>query len=351
MQTLHTIETILSSGYLVAGRYVQQFETEFACYHEAAYGVAAFNGTCALHAALLASGIGPGDEVITTPFSFIASTNCIRFVGAHPIFVDIDPQTYNIDPNQIKAKITPQTKALLIVHLYGQPCAMDPIREICEHHNLFLIEDACQAHGAMYRGHKVGAMGDIGCFSFYATKNLAMGEGGIILTNNASLAERARILVNQGQDAKYHHTMLGYNFRMTEIQAAIGLRQLQQLDAWNTIRQRNARHLTAGLESLAAITPPYTAPDVHHVFHQYVIQLTQRDQLQRFLHDHDIQTSIHYPLAIHQQPLYRDMYSAQQLPIAEAAATQVLSLPVHPAITPDNIQAIIEHVTHFCKQI
>ncbi len=337
---------VLNSGMLVQGPKVKEFEENFAKYIGTKYGIATNNGTTALHAALLASTINSGDEVITTPFTFIATANSILYCNAKPVFADIEPKSFNIDPEQVKEKITSKTKAVLIVHLYGQPCEMGAILDICEDHELKLVEDACQAHGAEYKGKKVGSFGDSGVFSFYPTKNMTTGEGGIITTNDKKIAEKARLIREHGSSAKYSHQILGYNYRMTDISAAIGIEQLKKLDAMNEKRIENAKLLTNGIEKIRGLGPPCVSPNVKHVFNQYTIRVIEgsvfpRDELSAKLNKKCIGTKIYYPLPTHKQKLYQNLGYMDKLPEAERAAKEVLSLPVHPAVSNDDIESIV----------
>ena len=343
---LEAVRKVLESGMLAQGPKVEEFEKGFANYIGTKYAVAVNSGTAALHIALLASGIGPGDEVITTPFSFIASSNAVLFCGAKPVFVDINDKTFNINPHLIEQRITPKTKALIVVHLYGQPCDMDAILKICKKHNLILVEDACQAHGAEYKGQKVGSFG-IGCFSFYPTKNMTTGEGGIITTSDEEIARQTRMLRAHGQSQRYIHDILGYNFRMTDIAAAIGICQLRNLDKANSQRIQNAAYLSEGVSRIKGLIPPYIAPDRNHVFHQYTIKVTSdfkcsRDELQQRLSKSSIGSAVHYPIPLHKQPLYVNLGYKDSLPIAESMAKQVLSLPVHPRLSPEDLKTIVK---------
>lgn len=342
---------VLSSGNLAQGKKVEEFEKSFASYIGTEHAIAANNGTTALHAALLACGVKRGDEVITTPFSFIATANCILYSGAKPAFADIDEKTFNIDSEKIKQKITKKTKALLVVHLYGLPCEMKSILEICEEHELRLIEDACQAHGAEYRGKKVGSFGDASCFSFYPTKNMTTGEGGMITTNDKEIAEKARLLREHGSKIKYQHEILGYNYRMTDIAAAIGTEQLKKLDKMNGRRRANAEIYSKELKNLRGITLSFVPTYAKHVFHQYTIRVNKnakltRDQLAQELKNNGIATGIHYHLPIHLQPLYKKMLKikAGSFPASEKAAKEVLSLPVHQSLSEKEVKYIAEKV-------
>jgi dTDP-4-amino-4,6-dideoxygalactose transaminase len=332
---------VLNSRWLAQGPRVAAFEKAFAEFCGAPYAIATSSGTTALQAAVLAVGIGPGDEVITSPFTFIASANAVLFAGARPVFVDIDERTYNVAPGLIEAAITPRTKAILPVHLFGHPCDIEAIMEIAARHGLAVIEDACQAHGATVKGRKVGTFG-VGCFSFYPTKNITTAEGGIITTDDAELADRARLLRNHGQRERYYHETIGYNFRMTEIQAAIGSVQMHKLEQFTEVRRANAAYLTLQLEGVGT---PYEAPDCRHVYHQYVVRVTQgRDDLAEHLRQQGIATGIYYPLPVHKQVAYQRLGYTDHLPVAEKASQEVLSLPVHPALTREDLDRIVEGV-------
>ncbi len=335
-ESLHAVLDVLKSGQLAQGPKVEEFEKAFANYIDTKYAVAVNSGTAALHVGLLAAGIATGDEVITTPFSFIATANCCLFCGAVPVFVDIDDRTFDIAPHLIEEKITPRTKAIIIVDLYGQPCDMDEILAICKKHNLVLIEDACQAHGAEYRGRKVGSFG-IGCFSFYPTKNMTTGEGGMITTDNEDIARKARMIRQHGQIQRYVNELLGYNFRMTDIAAALGICQLKKLDVANAKRIKNAKYLSEHISQIEGLIPPYVAPNRKHVFHQYTIKVEEgyqlsRDELRQKLNAKRIESTVYYPTPIHKQPLYRRLGYNDSLPATEAAVKKVLSLPVHPGL-------------------
>jgi perosamine synthetase len=331
----------LESGQLAQGGRVQAFEETFAQYCGVRHAVATSSGTTALHTALVAHGIGPGDEVITTSFSFIATANAILFSGARPVFVDIEAETYNIDPHLVERAITPRTKAVLPVHLYGHPADMPALQRIADRHGLVLIEDAAQAHGAACAGQRVGTWGT-GCFSFYPTKNMTTAEGGILTTNDDEIADQARMIRSHGQRARYEHHVLGYNYRMTDIHAAIGLVQIQHLEQWNEQRIQNARYLT---EHLKGVATPGVRPGCRHVFHQYTVRVgPERDKFAAWLREQGIGTGIHYPKPIHQQPLYQELGYDLHLAEAEAASQEVLSLPVHPGLSQQDLETIVAAV-------
>ncbi len=339
------VQEVLASGQLAQGAKVRRFEEEFAEWVGVRHAVAVSSGTAALHVALLAGGIGAGDDVVTSPFSFVASANCALFVGARPVFADIEPAYFTIDPAAIRAAITPATRALVIVDLYGQPCAMDEIIDIANEHDLLLVEDACQAHGALWQGRRVGSMG-VGCFSFYPTKNMTTGEGGMITTDDPQIAHRARLLREHGAPQRYVHTVLGYNLRMMDLQAAMGLVQLGRVEGWNARRAANAAYLSERLSRLPGITTPAIRAGASHVFHQYTIRSEERDTLAVALGERGVGSAVHYATPIHHQPLYRDLGYTESLPHAEAAAREVLSLPVHPALTESDLEHIADAVVN-----
>lgn len=341
------VKDVLKSGILVSGNKTIEFEKEFANYIGVENAVAVTNGTVALDIALKSLGVSGGDEIITSAFSFISSANCILYQKAKPIFADIDPKTFNLNPLDVAEKITPKTKAIIPVHLFGQPVDIDALREIAHDNKIALIEDAAQSHGAEYRDKKTGSIGTIGCFSFYATKNMTTGEGGMITTNDHKLANRMRLLINHGQTSKYHHEILGYNYRMTEICAALGLVQLKKLDWFNSRRIENADYLSKKLQKYSGLTPPYVMKNVKHVFHQYVIKVSDdydlsRDELAKFLHKYGVGVSIHYPIPIYRQPLYQKLkYTENLCPNTEEVCKKVLSLPVHPLVNKEDLEYIL----------
>lgn len=340
----NAVMEVMTSGHVAQGPKVKEFEAKFAELSGAEYGIATTSGTSALHVALLANDIGPGDEVITSPFSFIASANCALFVGAKPVFVDIEPDFFTIDPKKIREKITPRTRAIEPVHLYGQACDMDAIIEIAEEYNLVIIEDACQAHGAKFNGKPVGSFGTA-CFSFYPTKNITTGEGGMITTNDADVAEKARLLRDHGSPVRYQHETLGYNLRMNDMQAAIGLTQLPKLAEWNKKRQDNAAFLTGGLSKLDGVVTPAVRENAEHVFHQYTIRIQNRDDATEKLREQGVGFGIHYPQPIHKQPYYQKLGYQDVLPESETASREVLSLPVHPSLSQSDLEKIVEVVS------
>ncbi|WP_316967662.1 DegT/DnrJ/EryC1/StrS family aminotransferase [Candidatus Methanocrinis natronophilus] len=321
---------------MAQGETVAQFEDRFAEYVGTDYGAAVSNGTTGLHAALAALGVGESDDVITTPFSFIATATSILMQGARPVFYDIDPETYNIDPDEIEDAITGRTKAIIVVHLYGLPCDMKPIMEIAEERDLLVIEDACQAHGAEYHGRRAGSIGDAGVFSFYPTKNMTTGEGGMITTSDQKVAERARMIRNHGQSERYVHPILGYNYRMTNLAAAIGLSQLKMIDHFNEKRRENARYYDENLN----LDAPFVPDGYKHVYHQYTIQVDEREKFTRHLEEEGVGYGVHYPIPIHRQPLMRE-YNGQSFPRTEEASRRVVSIPVHPGLSIEEREQVV----------
>ena len=341
---IEAVNEVLKSGTLAQGPKVKEFEEEFAKYIGVKYAVAANSGTSALHTVLASLGIRKGDEVITSTFSFIATASCILMQGAKPVFCDIDRNTYNINPDEIEKRISDRTKAVIVVHLYGQPCDMRRVMEICEDHNLALIEDACQAHGAEYKGKKVGSFGD-GCFSFYPTKNMTTGEGGMITANNDKVAKIARMIRDHGQKERYLHTMLGYNYRMTDISAAIGVAQLKRVDRFNEQRINNAMYYNRKLDN-EGIQKPFIAKNVKHVFHQYTIRVKGRDKFLMHLENNGIGYGVYYPTPIHKQPMF-SVYNKLTLPEAEHVCEEVVSIPVHPALSKEELEYVAEVVNAY----
>jgi perosamine synthetase len=337
------VQDVLDSGMLVQGPRTAALEERFAEVCGVPYAIATSSGTTALHLALLAHGIGPGDEVITTPFSFIATVNTILLVGATPVFVDTEESTFNLDVAQVEQAITPRTKAVLPVHLYGQTCDMAPLLDITTRRGLILLEDACQAIGARYRGQPAGSFGT-GTFSLYATKNVAAGEGGMITTSDPELADRCRILRNQGMRGRYEYEMLGYNFRMTDLHAAIGLAQLGRLEELNGRRADNAAWLSERIES---VITPATRDGYDHAWHQYTVRVPDeigRDEAVSQLADAGVGTGVFYPTPLHRLPHVHAVVGDVDLPVADALASSVLSLPVHPMLTSDERETVVHAV-------
>jgi len=345
---ISAVTAVLESGMLAAGERVAEFEKKFADYCGTTHAVAINNGTAALHAALLAANIGPGDEVIVPSFTFFATASAVSMTGAKPIFVDVNEQTFCIDPAQVENHITPKTKAVIGVHLFGQPFDVHGIKQVCESHNLTLIEDAAQAQGAMCNGEKAGAMGHMGCFSFYATKNMTTGEGGMVTTSDKALNERLRLIINHGQSEKYFHTRIGYNYRLTDVAAAIGLVQLKKLEKFNMRRRKNAEYFDTHLSVKGLVTPVVTQ-GMHHVYHQYVLRLTDEFPMKRpdfieYLKVKGIGTAIHYPIPIHHQPVYARANEDDSCPISTSLASSVLSIPVHPLLDQKELAYICESI-------
>lgn len=335
---------VLESGMLAQGPRVEALEERFAVVCRTEHAVATSSGTTALHIALLAHGIGPGDEVITTPFTFIASVNSILYTGARPVFVDIEAETFSINPALIEAAITPRTKAIMPVHLYGLPCDMDAIVSIAERHGLAIVEDAAQAIGADHAGRMVGSFGT-GCFSLYATKNIMSGEGGMVTTNDRALAERCRMIRNHGMQRRYYHDLLGHNFRMTDLHAAIGLAQIGRLDDFTARRRANAAYLNAHLKS---VITPRVRPGYGHVWHQYTVRMragADRDRAVKQLNEAGVGTGIFYPIPAHRQAYLMDMgFGGVSMPVAERLAGEVISLPVHPQLSQADLETIVGEV-------
>lgn len=335
---------VLASGQLAQGEIVAEFERKFAEYLGVKHAVATFNGTTALQASLLALNLSPGDEIITTPFTFIATANAIKMAGAKPVFVDVEEDSFNLDPELIAAAITEKTTAILPVHLFGLPAKIGKIKAIAERCNLKVIEDSCQAHGAEIQGKKVGGLGHVGCFSFYPTKNMTTGEGGMITTNDESVAAKVRKIINHGSSQKYFHDFCGYNFRMTNLQAALGIEQLKKLPDFNQKREKNAFFLNQQLKDIKGVILPKWVPG--RVFHQYTIRITEkfkfsRDDFSQILTKNGIGNSIFYPLPVHLQRAYSE-YNQLSFPLAEKLAQQVLSLPVHPSLSLQDLITISE---------
>lgn len=341
------IQGVLNSGWYILGKQVGTFEKEFALYCTSAYGVAVGNGTEALQLSLIALGVRPGDEVITVPNTAMFTVSAISAVGAKPVFVDIEPIAYTMDPQKIEQVITEKTKVVIPVHLYGQCADMDPILEISRKHNLKVIEDACQAHGAEYKGKKAGSMGDTGCFSFYPSKNLgAYGDGGMVVTNNENIAENLRMLRHGGQKERYYHQIKGFNSRLDEIQAAILKVKLRYLDKWTNLRRDKAQ-LYNKLINNKTIIKPSEVDYNKHVYHLYVIRTENRDKIQYSLKQNNIETHIHYPIPIHMQKAYKDLnISKGSYPVSEEYAGEILSLPMFPELTEDEIRIIADVVNN-----
>jgi perosamine synthetase len=346
MEEKQAVLEILDSGIIAQGERVKAFEEFFAQMCGVKYAIATTSGTTALYTALLALGIGEGDEVITSPFTFIASANSILYTNAKPVFVDIDPKTFNINPDLLEASITPHTKAILPVHLFGLMCDMDAIMRIANKYGLMVVEDACQSHAAGYNGQRAGSFG-VGTFSFYPTKNMTSAEGGMITTNDEMLNEKCRVIRQHGMRRRYFHDELGFNFRMTDVHAAIGLEQLKKLSGFNLARQKNAKYLS---ENLKGVTVPYIPEKCEHVFHQYTIRVpdNKRDVLRQYLQENGVGSEVYYPVAVNKQSFYvKDLKYNIELQEVERATQEVLSLPVHPALSQEDLETIVASVNEF----
>lgn len=328
------VARVLESSQFVLGPEVAAFEEEFAAYCHAKFAIGVNSGTSALHLAMLAAGIGPGDEVITVPFTFVATIAAIVYTGARPVFVDIAPRSFTIDISKIEAAITPRTRAIVPVHLYGQPADMDPILGIARRHKLIVIEDAAQAHGAEYKGRRVGSLSDLGCFSFYPGKNLgAYGEGGAVVTNNPDYARTIRMLRDWGAERKYEHVLKGYNYRLEGIQGAILRVKLRHLEAWTNARRTHASRYNELLVG-SGVQTLETMPYARHVYHIYAVRTPRRDALQQALQAHGVQTGIHYPIPVHLLPAHADLgYRNGDFQHSEQASAEVLSLPMYAELT------------------
>lgn len=344
------IRAALESCQFILGPSVEAFEQEAAAYLGARHAISVASGTDALHLALLAAGIGPGDEVITTPFTFIATAEAIHYVGARPVFVDIDPVTYNIDPTRIEEAITPATKAVLPVHLFGQPADLTEITAICQRHGLILVEDCAQSFGASLAGRMTGTFGAFGCFSFFPSKNLGCyGDGGMVTTDLADLAEKVRVLRNHGSRQRYHHHVIGYNSRLDEIQAVVLRAKLKHIDSYNAGRRRVAAlydQLLAG----CGVTTPFRDNKGIHVFHQYTILTDYRDRIMTALSDAGCASAIYYPVPLHRQEVFAEAYQSVSLPIAEGAAASCLSLPIFPEMTEEQVRHVAASVRSACNR-
>jgi dTDP-4-amino-4,6-dideoxygalactose transaminase len=342
------MQRVVGNTSFILGKEVAEFEKNFAAFCRAQHCIGTDSGTAALHLALLLCGVKPGDEVITTTHTFIATAEVISVIGARPVFVDIDPRTYNLDPNLIERAITPRTRAIIPVHLYGQPAEMDPILEIARQHNLRVIEDAAQAHGAEYHSRRAGTMGDIACFSFYPGKNLgAYGDGGALVTNSGELAERARMLRDHGRRDKYEHLIVGYGYRLDALQAAILGAKLPYLDAWNARRRAIADYYRELLTNTDLVLP-YVPPHITPIYHIYCLRAQARDKLKQHLKARGVETGIHYPIPLHLQPVYQNLgYRVGDFPHTEKAASEILSLPMYPELTDAQVEQIVDAVKAF----
>lgn len=350
-EEIKAVEEVLKSGMLAQGEAVKGFEEGFAAYLGVKNAIAVNSGTVALDLAIKALGFEPGSEIITPAFTFIATANCALYQGLRPVFADVDERTFNIDPEDLQERITPRTKAVIGVHLYGQPFQLSAVQEICQDRNIALVEDCAQAHGAEWKGKKVGSFGT-GCFSFYPTKNMTTGEGGMITTDDDALAARLRLLRSHGDSGKYNHIALGYNYRMMNLQGALGLVQLRHLEEFTAKRIANAGYLNDHIKA-RGITAPFRQEDARHVYHQYVVRVedefpASRERLMEYLQARGIGSAVHYPKAVYQQPFYREMgYADVSCPVAEDVSRRVLSLPVHPSLSEDDLQYISETMNSF----
>ena len=338
------VNAVLESAYFILGPQGAAFEQEVADYLGVKHAIGVASGTDALHLALRAAGLGPGDEVITSPFTFIATAEAIAYVGATPVFVDIDPQTFNIDVEQAAAAITPATKAILPVHLFGQPADLAPLKKFCDDRDLLLIEDCAQSCGALYGDKMTGAWGDLGCYSFFPSKNLGcFGDGGLIVTDNDDLAAEVKVLRNHGSRERYHHSIIGYNSRLDDLQAAILRVKLKHLDRFNKQRRENAHRYSAGLTKLGLAAPFEDGKGVH-VYHQYTLMTDQREVIQKELAAAGIASAVYYPIPLHQQEVFAAVCRDVSLPISESVAQKVLSLPIYPELTADQVDLVLETI-------
>jgi len=343
------LQEIMAAGAFIGGPEVEAFEAEFAAFCESPHCVGLNSGTDALRFALMAAGVGPGDEVVTVSHTFIATTEAISQTGAVPVFVDIDPRTCTLDPDRLEAAVTPKTKAVIPVHLYGQPADMDPILDIARRRNLLVVEDACQAHGARYKERKAGSMGDVGCFSFYPGKNLgAFGDAGAVVTADERLAQRMRMLRDHGQSRKYFHDIEGYNGRLDAIQAAVLRLKLRRLEDWNQARRENAAHYTRLLKDVPGVRVVGEAGHSRSVYHLYVILVEGRDGLQKHLAQKDIGTGLHYPLPLHLQQAYAHRgFKNGDFPVTERTAETLLSLPMFAELTRAQIEYVVDCIREY----
>jgi len=342
---------LLDSTQFVLGQEVAAFETLFADYCSTEHAMGTSSGTSALHLALLAAGVGPGDEVITTPHTFIASVSAVDYCGATPVFVDIDPESFTIDPALVEVAITDRTKAILPVHLYGQMADMDPLMEIADRHSITLIEDAAQAHGAEYKGRRAGSIGAAGCFSFYPGKNLgAYGEGGAVTSDDAEIRRLVRMLRDWGAQEKYHHDLKGFNYRLEGMQGAVLKVKMDHIEGWTEARRTAAARYDAGLADVDVAVPAQLA-DRRHVYHVYAIRTDDRAGLMSYMNDHDVASGIHYPIPVHLQKAFAELgHGRGDFPLAESAADEVVSLPMFPEIRPDQQDRVIQVVRDWCAQ-
>lgn len=354
-EIFRSLEEVMEKTHFILGDNVRKLEKDIAALCEVRHGIGVANGSDALHLSLLACGIQPGDEVITTAFTFFATAGAIARIGARPVFIDIDPKTYNMDVTKIEAVITRRTKAIIPVHLYGQAAEMDTINDIAKMYNLYVIEDAAQAIGASYKGRKVGSLGTLGCFSFFPTKNLgAYGDGGMIVTDREDLAEKIRVLRVHGSKPKYFHHVLGYNSRLDELQAAILNVKLPYIQQWNEQRKEKAAYYTRLLKERLGdqVTVPYVEPHNEHIFHQYTIRANRRNELQAYLKENGIGTMVYYPKPLHLQPVFFELgYNLGDFPETELACEQVLSLPMFPELKKEQQVYVVDKIAEFYNKI
>ncbi len=343
------ISNVLENSSFILGKSVAEFEKEFGHEHGVQYCYGVSSGTAGNHLVLWSLGIGPGDEVILPVNTFIATAWGATLCGAKPVFVDCEPESFNIDPKRVEQKITHSTKAIVVVHLYGQPANLDPLLEIAARHNILLVEDCAQAHFAEYKGKRVGSFGRASSFSFYPGKNLgAYGEGGAVVTNDTDIARKIKMMRDHGSDRKYNHDLPGHNYRMEGLQGAVLGVKLKLLPKWTDARRRNASLYSQLLRNIPQVTVPSEMPYAKHVFHLYVIRTKQRDQLQKYLEGKEISTGLHYPIPLHMQPVFSGLgYRPGDFPIAESSATEILSLPMFPELSETQIQYVCESIEEF----
>lgn len=335
------IAGVLDTSYYILGPQGQSFETEAAAYLGVKHAIGVASGTDALHLALRAAGLGPGDEVITSPFTFIATAEAVAYVGATPVFVDIDPRTFNIDPELARKAITAKTRAILPVHLFGQPADLAPLQQLCDEHGLLLIEDCAQSFGAGYDGRQTGSIGALGCFSFFPSKNLGCyGDGGMVVTSDDRLAEQLRMLRNHGSKVRYHHDIIGYNSRLDELQAAILNVKLRHIDRFNRLRRQNAHYYSVRLQD-AGVVPPFEDGKGVHVYHQYTLLTDRREAVQQALTQAGCASAIYYPIPLHRQNVFAADFSGVSLPVSESVAARCLSLPIYPELSETQMDRVI----------
>ncbi len=343
------ISQVINKSAFILGEEVSSFEENFAKFCQAKYAVGTSSGTSALQLALTCLGVSKGDEVITTPFTFIATTESVLELGAKPVFVDIEKDTYNLDVNRVEKSITKKTKAIIPVHLYGHPVDLDALIDIAKKYKIAIIEDACQAHGALYKGRKVGSIGDVGCFSFYPGKNLGCyGDGGILVTNDEEIYKKALLFRDHGKSDKYTHIIHGYNFRLDAIQAAVLKVKLKYLDGWNNKRRKNAEIYNNRLSGLRTVIKPIEKDYAKHIYHLYVISIKERDKLKSFLKENDVDSGIHYPIPLHKQPVYAGMKLCDKsLPVSDKCSESVISLPMYAELNESQIEKIYSLIKRF----